>query len=203
MRRRTNGHILQWFRRRPGPKPEDYQRMPTVERTVQGDRPRQRPIDQPIPQATAHQADGMYYEAEIGRVNAELVRPYLGRDLCAPWNGYDREKLLVAWLARTVQTRLYIHECSKRYCLQNRSSCRFFYPWPLQPQQQFDENTERVACQRRLPEDDRWVVPHNLEMAMFSPATVNVLPFDPEHGADQARQYVSMRPRMESKTRAV
>ena len=47
-----------------------------------------------------------------------------------------------------------------------------------------------VALQRRLPEDDRWVIPHNLEMAMFSPATVNVLPFDPEHGADQTRQYV-------------
>ena len=26
---------------------------------------------------------------------------------------------------------------------------------------------------------------------MFSPATVNVLPFDPRHGADQARQYAT------------
>ena len=122
----------------------------------------------------------------MGRVNAELARPYLGKELCSPWNGYDREKLLVAWLTRAVQMRLYLHECSKRYCLKDRNTCRHFFPWPAQPQQQYDENPERVALQRRLPEDDRWVVPHNLELAMFSPATVNVLPFDPAHGADQA-----------------
>jgi hypothetical protein len=26
---------------------------------------------------------------------------------------------------------------------------------------------------------------------MFSPATINVLPFDPHHGSDQARQYAA------------
>ena len=43
-------------------------------------------------------------------------------------------------------------------------------------------NTERVALQRRLVEDDQWVVPHNICLAMYPPASVNVLPFDPERG---------------------
>ena len=126
----------------------------------------------------------------MGRVNAELVRPFLGHAPAAPWNGYDRDKLLMAYLARAVQTRIYIHECGGRYCLKDRCTCRFFYPWPEQPQTQYDENTDRVALQRRHPADDRWVVPHNLEMAMFSPASINVLPFHPESGGHHARQYV-------------
>ena len=32
-------------------------------------------------------------------------------------------------------------------------------------------------------------MPHNIYLAMFSPASVNVLAFDPNHGADQARGY--------------
>ena len=105
------------------------------------------------------------------------------------WGGFDLDMFDLAGLARAVQVRLYVHKCSPRYCLQDRTSCRFFFPWPCQPQQQFDENVDRVALRRRLPEDDAWVVPHDLELAMFSPATINVLPFDPKHGADQARQY--------------
>ena len=38
----------------------------------------------------------------------------------------------------------------------------FFYPWSEQPYQVYDENTNRVALRRRLPQDDAWVVPHNL-----------------------------------------
>ena len=60
---------------------------------------------------------------------------------------------------------------------------RFFFPWPRQPQQQYDENTDRIALERQLPEDDQWVVPHELRLAMFSPSTVNVLPFDPDKGS--------------------
>ena len=41
---------------------------------------------------------------------------------------------------------------------QDRSTCRFFFPWPCQAQQCYDANTERVALQRRLPADDQWVV---------------------------------------------
>ena len=44
-----------------------------------------------------------------------------------------------------------------------------------------------MALQRRLPEDDQWCVPHNLYLAVYSPSSVNVLCFDPSHGADQAR----------------
>jgi hypothetical protein len=36
-----------------------------------------------------------------------------------------------------------------------------------------------VALRRRHVGDDQFVVPHNLFLAMFSPATINVLPFDP------------------------
>ena len=61
--------------------------------------------------------------------------------------------------------------------------------WPYQPYQVYDNNTERVALQRRLPEDDAWCVPHNLSILMFSPSSVNVICFDPQRGADQARSY--------------
>lgn len=68
---------------------------------------------------------------------------------------------------------------------------RFFFPWPHQPHTCSDENTQRVALQRRLPEDDHFVVPHNLYLTMFSPSTVNVMPFDPLHGANHARGYAT------------
>ena len=45
--------------------------------------------------------------------------------------------------------------------------------------------------QRRLPEDDQFVVPHNLYLTMFSPSSVNVLAFDPTRGADHARAYAT------------
>ena len=101
----------------------------------------------------------------------------------------DVEKLRVAGLARAIQTKLYLHSCSNKYCLQGRSTCRFFFPWPETPQQQYCLNTERVAGQRRLEEDDAWLNPHELYLAMFSPATVHCLPFDPKYGSDTARQY--------------
>ena len=44
---------------------------------------------------------------------------------------------------------------------------------------------------RRLPEDDQFVVPHNLYLTVYSPSSVNVMPFDPLHGADQARAYAT------------
>ena len=48
-----------------------------------------------------------------------------------------------------------------------------------------------MALQRRLPEDDQFVVPHNIYLSMFSPSSVNVMPFDPLHGADHARAYAT------------
>ena len=159
-----------------------------IPRTAPGLAPRQRPREQVIEPLGPGviQEDEIYHRAEIGRICAEMVRPDVGG---GDWGGYDINKLRIAGLARAIQSKLYMHVCSPKYCLQDRTTCRFFFPWPFQPHQQYDENTERVALQRRLPEDDQWVVPHELYLAMFSPATVNVLPFDPRHGADQARQY--------------
>ena len=108
------------------------------------------------------------------------------------WGGYTVEKLRIAGLARAIQQRLpYLHRCSSLYCLKNRSTCRFFYPWPYQPHQCFDCNTERVALRRLLPEDDQFVVPHNLYLTMYSPSSINVAAFDPYYGADQARAYAA------------
>ena len=75
--------------------------------------------------------------------------------------------------------------------MKNKSSCSFFYPWPYQPHQCYDCNTDRVAFRRLLPEDDQLVVPHNLYRTMYSPSSVNVVAFDPYHGADQARAYAT------------
>ena len=68
---------------------------------------------------------------------------------------------------------------------------RFFFPWPFQPHQVYDENTQRVALRRRLVEDDQWVVPHNLCFTMFSTSSVNVIGFDPTRNVDQARGYAT------------
>ena len=132
----------------------------------------------------------MYYHAQVARVNAEMVRPDVGTlQDGTRWGGYDVGMMRIAGLARTIQSRLYIHKCNPKYCLQGRTSCRFFYPWPEQRQQQFDENTDRVALRRLYPADDRWVVPHDIELAMFSPATINVLPFDPHRNVSEAMLY--------------
>eukprot|EP00973_Karenia_brevis_P086684 12019634-Karenia_brevis.AAC.1 len=122
-----------------------------------------------------------------------MVRPFINSELSdgMPWSGYDVERLRIAALARAIQAKLYLHTCSPSYCLQDRSSCRFFFPWPRQPYQQYDENTDRIALERLLPEDDQWLNPHNLSLAMFSPATVHFAPFDPDSGADQAAMYVT------------
>ena len=128
--------------------------------------------------------DDVYYHTETARVNAELVRLDLDQDFRWP-----RLTLLWAFLLRAVQTLLYIHACTVRYCLKNSASCRFFFPWPEQEEQQYCETTQRLALRRRHAPDDQWVVPHNLELAAFSPATVKVMLFDSLRGADQCRLY--------------
>ena len=60
----------------------------------------------------------MYYDAEVARVNAEMVRPFVGQLPDGSLRGgFDVEKMRIAGLARTIQTRLYIHKCSAKYCL--------------------------------------------------------------------------------------
>ena len=186
MRAALHAHILCWFyRREPA---ADYNPLKFVDRTAPGTEPKQRPRDQVVPKLDKenYQEDNMYHHAEVGRIVTEMVRPYVDGE---NWGGFGWQQLRVAGLARIIQTRLYLHTCSTKYCLQNRSTCRFFFPWPEQPQQQYDANTERVACQRRCQEDDQWLNPHNLYLMMFSPSTIHVLPFDPRVGSDQARHY--------------
>ena len=126
--------------------------------------------------------DTLYTKLEMARVHAELIRP----DGTAQWS---RQELLWSFLLRSIQTQMYLHACSSAYCLKNRASCRFFFPWPEQQQQKYNEAKERIALRRRYPLDDQWVVPHNIEAAAFSASTINIMPFDPEMGADQARLY--------------
>ncbi len=150
---------------------------------------KQRPMDQPVPQLGVYQEDSLYQLAEIGRVSGEMPRANVSSSV-EKFGGYDCDSLRVAGLARSVLIRLgYCHTCSPNYCLLNRSCCRFrmavragtlfrlmlwevwfidssaamfFFPWPLQRHQVYDENTQRVALMRRLVDDDQWIVPHNL-----------------------------------------
>ena len=119
------------------------------------------------------------------------------------------DTLRIAGLCRSVLVKLnYHHVCTPAYCLLNRASCRFFFPWPQQTYQVYDENTQRLALRRALCDDDQWVVPHNLSaiaagplvsallcressaincirhrrprcLTMFSTSSVNVIGFDP------------------------
>ena len=194
MRNSLHAHILLWFRRRDKARQPGHQPVEPVKRAADnpGHESRQRPPWASSPALEPFQEDEMYYDAEVARVNAEMVRPTAAtRSDGATWGGFDLDLFDIAGLARAVQARLYVHKCTPRYCLQNRTSCRFFFPWPRQPQQQYDENTHRVALARWLPEDDAWIVPHDLELAMFSPSTINVLPFDPKRGSEQAHQYAT------------
>ena len=186
-----HSHILVWMK--PREVVANFKPLPSIPRQAPGSEPRQRPKDQIVKKLTddAYQEDNCYQHAFMGRIQTEMVRPAV-EGWIDDWGhgGFgDYEKLRIAGLARAIQSKLYLHSCSKKYCLQGRTTCRFFFPWPEQPQQQYDENTERVAGQRRCVEDDQWVNPHVLYLAMFSPATVHCLPFDPYHGADTARQY--------------
>ena len=136
------------------------------------------------------QEDEVYYDQEMARVVAELVRPDLrSADPSQKWGGYTFEQLVVAAFARAVQTREYVHHCSDRYCLKHRASCRFFFPWPKQMQQQYDENPERIAYQRRHAADDLYIIPHQLEMMCAETGTVHVVAWDPFRNAAFGKLY--------------
>ena len=172
--------------------PPDYVRVPPVqkEKTLADVSLRQRPSSQNVMPLKHYQEDHIYHKYQVGRVVAQMCRPFVGElSDGTSWGGYNLDQLRIAALARAVQTKFYLHGCTPRYCLKDRNSCRFFFPWPCQPQQQYDYNMDRIALERKLPEDDQWLNPHNLSIAMFSPSTVHLAPFDPEMGADQARQY--------------
>ena len=124
MRMALHAHILCWFKLRTVP--EDFEDMQPVPRQAPGNEPRQRPKDQHVEEIPNYQEDNIYQYAEVGRITTEMVRPCVDG---ANFGGYsDVAKLRIAGLARAVQSRLYLHSCSHKYCLQNRSSCRFFFP---------------------------------------------------------------------------
>ena len=80
------------------------------------------------------QEDNMYHKAEVGRIWTEMVRPSVAGERHGGFDDY--QKLRLAGLARSIQSRLYLHSCSHKYCLANRSSCRFFFPF-LNPSSYF------------------------------------------------------------------
>ena len=64
--------------------------------------------------------DDVYHRTETARVLAELVRPLPIEDV-----DHERERLLWAFLLRSIQTQLYSHACAALYCLHKRATCRF------------------------------------------------------------------------------
>jgi len=117
-----HAHILIWLELRA--KKDGYKPLAPIPRTVPGMESRQRPLDKKAVPLKEHQEDNMYHQAHANRISTEMARPFVGDDLA----GYDVEKLRVAGLARCVQTKLCLHTCSTKYCLLNRSTCRFFFP---------------------------------------------------------------------------
>ncbi len=106
---------------------------------------KQRPLAQTVAKLDVCQEDSIYQLAELGRISGEMPRANVSSSVVR-FGDCDYDSLRVAGLARSVLIRLgYCHTCSPNYCLLNRSTCRFFFPWPLQPHQVYDENTQRVS----------------------------------------------------------
>ena len=100
------------------------------------------------------QPSHVYQAAHVGPMVAELVRPDVSGE---NWGGHNMVRLRISALARAVQTRLpYLHHCTPLYCLKNRAQCRFFCPWPYQPQQCYCDARTRSAwpcrdvCQKTI-----------------------------------------------------
>ena len=123
MRAALHSHILCWFR----PRRSDAPILQIVPRTAPGTQPKQRPRAQQV-EAFAdkdYREDNMYQNADVARAVTEMVRPFVRASAGGvPWGGFGWPHLRVAGLARIIQTKLYLHQCSRKYCLQNRTSCR-------------------------------------------------------------------------------
>lgn len=132
MRGSLHAHILCWFeRRQPSAK---YTPIEPVKRRFPGTENRQRPQSQEVKKLTTYQEDHVYQAAQLGRIITEMVRPSVkGIVDRRRYGGWDYERLRIAGLARSIQTKMALHSCTTKYCLQNRSSCRFFFPWPPLP----------------------------------------------------------------------
>ena len=129
MRGSLHAHILCWFERRSEAK--GYKPIEPVRRVLPGTKHRQRPQTQTVAPLAKYQEDHVYQVAKVGRIITEMVRPSVkGIVDRRRYGGWDYERLRIAGLARCIQTKMALHSCTTKYCLQNRSSCRFFFPWP-------------------------------------------------------------------------
>ena len=123
MRAALHAHILCRFRPRRSNAPV----QPAVKRTAPGTEPKQRPRAQKVEEFADkdYREDNMYQNADVARVVTEMVRPYVRASADGvQWGGFGWPHLRVAGLARIIQTKLYLHQCSTKYGLQNRTSCR-------------------------------------------------------------------------------
>jgi len=92
--------------------------------------------------------DNIYHRHHVGRVWGEMVRPHVGG---ARWGGFDWVSLKMAALARSVQSRFYLHSCTTRYCLLNRPRLSPVQPGPIHvttPPQTFAMNSFASHSQR-------------------------------------------------------
>ena len=140
-----HSHILCWFKPRVL-KPE-YKALRAITRTAKGTDSKQRPKEQVVRPLHDYQEDpvctyamlastpglllyfhidqdNVYHSHHVGRIWCEMARPHVKG--ARRWGGFDWVSLRMAGLVRSVQSRFYIHSCTTRYCLLNRSSCRFF-----------------------------------------------------------------------------
>ena len=128
--------------------PKNYAALPGIPRTVPGNESRQRPSEPkvlPLPPG-AYQEDNIYHQnkaslhaqtarmrssaiqiglvlvlcLQVARVWCECVRPHVP-NTGTPWGGFDYCTLRLAGLTRAIQSRNYLHSCTLRYCLKNRS----------------------------------------------------------------------------------
>ena len=128
MRGSLHAHILCWFEKRQ--RPRNYAKLGAVPRRIPGTDNRQRPKSQEVGELSKYQEDNLYHAAKVGRVVTEMARP----DVSLPsvdrrrYGGWDYARMRIAGLLRAIQTKMALHCCSTKYCLQNRSTCRFFFP---------------------------------------------------------------------------
>jgi hypothetical protein len=153
-----------WLKRRR--RPNGWTPLPAIPAKKKGADPKQRSLTDNVVtrlDEAEFQEDSIYQLSEIARISGEMPRPNVANTDGLSWGGFDCGTLRITGLCRSVLIKLnYHHVCTPAYCLKNRATCRFFFPWPKQPHQVYDENTQRLALRRALCDDDQWVVPHNL-----------------------------------------
>ena len=129
MRGSLHAHILCWFE--PRREVAGYIPIGPIKRRLAGTEQRQRPLSQQVEPLAKYQEDHLYHAVKIGRIVTEMVRPSVkGIVDRRRYGGWDYERLRIAGLARCIQTKMALHSCTTKYCLKNRTTCRFFFPWP-------------------------------------------------------------------------